>query len=100
MKVHLPSVEALTSGDDRLLHQELGGLAVRRQTAVVRALLDQMECLSALSAIEGLRAQLVEELARLGCTILEAAATLSSQTEPAPASGTLAICRDELSEAS
>lgn len=100
MPVHLPSIEALLSGDDRLLHQELGGLAVRRQTAVVRALLDQLECLSPLSAIEGLRAQLVEELARLGCTMLEAAASLSSTTEPVPASGIRALCRDDLSEAS
>lgn len=100
MTVHLPSIQALTSGDDRLLHEELGGLAVRRQTAVVRALLDQVECLSPWSAIEGLRAQLVEELARLGCMLLEAAASLSSTTEPAPASGTLATCRNELSEAS
>lgn len=99
MKVHLPSIEALTAGDDRLLHQELGSLGVRRQTAVVRALLDQVEC-SPWSARDGLRAQLVEELARLGCIILEAAASLSSTTEPAPISGILASCHEGLSEAS
>jgi hypothetical protein len=78
MKVHLPSIAALTAGDDRLLHRELGGLAVRRQSAVVRALLDQLERVSPWSASDGLRAQLLEELARLGCVRLEAAASLSS----------------------
>ncbi len=77
MKVHLPSIEALTAGDDSLLRQELGGLAVRRQSAVVRALLDQLECASPRSVSDGLRAQLVEELARLGHALLEAASSLS-----------------------
>jgi hypothetical protein len=39
----LPSVAALLSSDDSLLEQELRLAAVRRQAAVVRALMDQVE---------------------------------------------------------
>jgi len=62
-------------------------MAVREQVGVVRALADQVECLGLWGANEGLRAQLVEELTRLGCRILEAAAELSGAIPPAPESG-------------
>ncbi len=88
MNKHLPSVAALLADDDCVLHRELGGLAVRRQTAVVRMLLDQLESLSLVGEPGSLRAQLVEELGRLGCMVLEAAASVSETTAPEPASGT------------
>lgn len=81
MRDHLPSVAALVASDDRLLHEELDGLAIRQQTAVVRTLMDQLERVTPRGA-GSLRAQLVEELARLGCGILEAVATLSASTHP------------------
>jgi hypothetical protein len=99
MRTHLPSIEALVAGDDRRLHEELSGLSVRKQTAVVRMLMDQLEVVSPWSAVEGVRAQLVEELARLGCLILQAAASMSSDVEPAPVSGTMRVC-ESLSGAS
>lgn len=90
MKNYLPSLRALVADDD-LLREELRCLAVRQQAAVVRGLVDQVECLGPSRANCALRAQLVEELARLGCRILEAAAALSETTPPEPQSGILPI---------
>jgi hypothetical protein len=49
---------------------------VRSQTAVVRALLEEVERLDPATS-GGLSEQLVEELARLGCRILETSAELA-----------------------
>jgi len=74
----LPSLRALHAVDDRLLDQELRLLTTRRQIAVVRAIADELErCLQGGSVFESLRAQFVEELSRLGCRSLEAAAALA-----------------------
>jgi hypothetical protein len=52
--------------------------AVRAQAAFLRSLLDEVERLAPRSAgADGLSDQIVEELARLGCTSLEAAAELT-----------------------
>jgi hypothetical protein len=95
MKAHLPSVHALGAADDRLLHEELHCLAVREQVAVVRALAEHIEYLDPRGANTNLRAQLVEELARLGCQALEAAASMSETIVPAPRSGVLPLLSDD-----
>ena len=52
--------------------------AVRAQAAFLRSLLDEVERLSPRSAAaEGITEQVVEELTRLGCKSLEAAAELT-----------------------
>ena len=56
--------------------------AVRSQVAVVRARADQVEQLSREGQAEALCAQLVEELARLGCRLLEEAGSLTSSVGP------------------
>jgi hypothetical protein len=88
---HLPSIDALVGPDDRLLGEQLRWLAIREQAAVVRALSDHLECLGPGQPDDSLRAQLVEELARLGCRIFEAAAALAGVTPPAPQSGVLPV---------
>ena len=90
--IHLPSIRALDTTDDGLLSQELRYLAVRRQVAVVRALVDRLDRLEPPpGAGIGFSSELVEELARLGCTILETAASMSKATEPGPESGILPL---------
>lgn len=84
MKPHLPSIQALGADDDRLLREELRCLAAREQASVVRALAERIECLAPWGAGGPLRALLVEELARLGCRALEAAASMSETVDPAP----------------
>lgn len=49
---------------------------IRTQAGVVRALLDEVDAVNRAFDAD-LDAQLVEELARLGCRILEAASTLA-----------------------
>lgn len=100
MKAYLPSVRALDAPDDALLREELRCLAARQQAAVVRALADQLDRVSPGQAAVNLREQLAEELARLGCRILEAAATLVEKIEPAPASGILPVSPGDVSAAS
>jgi hypothetical protein len=60
----LPSVAALLSADDSLLEQELRMVAVRRQTAIVRALVDQVERFGSGPECAPL-AQMVDEMDRL-----------------------------------
>jgi hypothetical protein len=60
----LPSVDALLSSDDSLLDHELRLAAVRRQTAVVRALLDQVERFGSASGRAPV-AQMIDEMDRL-----------------------------------
>jgi hypothetical protein len=74
----LPSIEALRSSDERLLSYELCSIATRRQIALVRSIADALEhCMSERQRpgkVIAMRAQLAEEVARLGCRALEAAA--------------------------
>jgi hypothetical protein len=72
MPPHIPSLATLESDDERRLAEELRLARLRSQAAVVRAIADQVERLSR----EELGAQLIEEMARLGCHLLEAAASL------------------------
>jgi len=74
----LPSLRALDADDERLLDEELRLLATRRQIAVVRAIADELErCAHGGSILETLREQFIEELSRLGCRSLEAAAAIA-----------------------
>ncbi len=75
---NLPSIEALRSPDERLLSDELCSIALRRQIALVRSIADALEHCMLERQRPGrgiaMRAQLAEEVARLGCRALEAAA--------------------------
>jgi hypothetical protein len=78
MPAQSPSVAALESTQDGPL--AAGGsrlVNLRSQAAVVRTLADQVEQLSRAADFDGLGGQLVEEMARLGCRLLEAAAALA-----------------------
>jgi len=55
--------------------------SVRRQAALARALLDELEEVGGCDADRALNAQAIEELTRLGCRIFEAAALLASEEE-------------------
>ena len=73
---HLRSLWALRASDDRLFAEELRLVVTNRQVAIVRTLADELErCLVRDgAAMPALQEQLVQELARLGCRSLEAAA--------------------------
>lgn len=86
MSPRLPSIRALLSPDDspddRLFAYELRLASLRGQSAVVRALLDQIEhAVPHSPAEQPLREQLVEELTRLGVRIFEAAATMATTSD-------------------
>jgi hypothetical protein len=73
MPAQLPSLAALESNDDGPLTAELRFVRLRSQAAIVRALADHAEHLSRATDTEGVGEQLIEEMARLGCRLLEAA---------------------------
>jgi hypothetical protein len=77
MPGHVPSLSSLESDDDRPLVAELRLARVRSQVAVLRALVDRAEYLARPGEANGFDEQLVEEMARLGCRLLEAAALLA-----------------------
>ena len=77
MPTQIPSVAALESCHDGPLAAELRLVNLRSQAAVVRTLADQAEQLSRAEDVDGLGAQMVEEMARLGCRLLDAAAALA-----------------------
>lgn len=81
MVAHLPSVDTLKSKDEGRLRAEVELIRLRSQLAVVRTVADQVDQVARPHDADGLRGQLVEELARLGCQLLAAAASL---TEPTP----------------
>jgi hypothetical protein len=58
------------------------GAHLRAQVAVVRALADQVDHLPRDLREEGLRSQLIEELARLGCLLIEEAGSLAAARPP------------------
>lgn len=86
-KRHLPSVEALTDDDDELMITELKVREVREHVAIARSLLDAVDGHAAVSEPEQAspaeQAELAaEELARLGCKIVELASALSRPRAP------------------
>jgi hypothetical protein len=54
---------------------------IRTQAGVIRALLDEVDAVDPAFGAE-LEGQLIEELARLGCRILEAASAMSDSKRP------------------
>jgi len=90
--VVMPSLAAPESNDDGVLAAEHRLAGLRRQAAVVRTIADHVGELARPRDAEGLRAQLVEEMTRLGCRLLEAAAALS-ESPRRPDSGILARSR-------
>lgn len=89
MKRHLPTIEALTSNDDALLIAELRLSEVRERVALARSLLEQVDRLVPVSETEqasspgqGLAEHVAEQLARLGCQIVEVATELSRARVP------------------
>jgi hypothetical protein len=73
----IPSPAALGSDEDGRLEAELRLGRLRSQAAVVRALADHVEHLSRAGDSDGIGDQLIEEMARLGCRLIEAAGTLA-----------------------
>jgi len=78
----LPAVTTLESNDDDPPAAELRLARLRTEVAVVRTLADQIELLVSPRHAKGLSEQLIEEMARLGCLLFEAAAEL--MVTPAP----------------
>jgi len=81
-ELNLPSVVTLESNDDRQLSAELRLARVRTQVAVVRTLADQIEFVVRPGHVDRLSEQVVEEMARLGCQLLETAAELTRAPAP------------------
>ena len=77
MPTQPPSVDALESSLDGPLAAERRLVNLRSQAAVVRTLADQVEQLSRAADVDALGAQMVEEMARLGCRLFDAAALLA-----------------------
>jgi hypothetical protein len=96
MSAHLPSLDALESNDDDRLRAELQLADLRSQVAVVRTIADEVEHLARPRDADGLKAQLVEEMGRLGCHLLK---TLASLTEPARSEQSGIFARQPLSAA-
>jgi hypothetical protein len=85
-KRYFPSIEALTDDDDDRLIAELKVNEVREHVAVARSLLDAVEALSANEQTSvDVQDEAAEELARLGCKIVELAGAISRSRAPVSA---------------
>lgn len=82
-KRHLPSIEALTDSDDERLNAELKARDVREHIAMARSLLDAVDEVPLNEDDPAERA--AEELARLGCKIVELATAISRSRGPVSA---------------
>jgi hypothetical protein len=71
MPTALPSGQALEARDEAALEATLRLARLRRQAAVVRTLADQVERVSRPGDADALGNQLIEEVARLGCRLVE-----------------------------
>ena len=81
MPATIPSLAALQSNDEGKLASEFRLARLRSQLAVVRSVADHLEHLTCSEDIACLGDQLREEMALLGCRLVEAAETLA---EPRP----------------
>lgn len=75
-----PLIDLETRSTRRPKHLSLTGL--RSQVAIVRALADEVDSLSRIGEADGLPEQLIEELARLGCRLLDQASALAGTVPP------------------
>jgi hypothetical protein len=76
---HLPSIEALTDNDDERLITELKVREVREHVEIARSLLDAVDDQTDPPELAA------EELARLGCKIVELAGAISRSRAPVSA---------------
>ena len=83
MPTILPSVATLESKDEAQLGVELRLARLRMQIAAIRSVADHAERLARAAEVDGLPHQLVEEMARLGCLLVEAAGALVEARSPA-----------------
>lgn len=85
-KRYLPSIEALTDDDDDRLIAELKAREVREHVAAARSLLDAVDQLSPNEQTSAdVQEDAAEELARLGCKIVELAGAISRSRGPVSA---------------
>jgi hypothetical protein len=77
MLTQTQAVAALASRPDRALAEEPRLVELRSQAAIVRTLVDQVEQVTRAGDVASLGAQMVEEMARLGCRLLDTAAALA-----------------------
>jgi hypothetical protein len=77
----VPSLAALESDDNGRLEVEFRLARLRSQVAIVRALADYVECLAHSGDADGL-SQVIEEMTRLGCRLLEAAGAQAESQPP------------------
>lgn len=77
MLAHKASLDALESRDDSRHAADARLARLRSQVAVIRTLADRAEHLERSGESDGLSDQLIEEMARLGFHLLEAAAWLT-----------------------
>lgn len=82
MVVHVASPRAPEPNDDGRLAADPRLRRLRSQVAVIRALADEIEVLARPKDADGLSEQIIEEMARLGCRLLEAAASLAEPRRP------------------
>jgi hypothetical protein len=76
--MHAPIPASALEGDyECRLAAELRLARLRSQLAVIRTLADHVEHLARPQDTDGLGQQIIEEMARLGCQLLEAAASLT-----------------------
>jgi hypothetical protein len=90
MLAHIPSLAAPEPTDDRPLAADPRLVRVRSQVAVIRTLADRADHLVRSGEAGEVSEQLVEEMARLGCQLLEAAASLTEKSPPSGDSGIFA----------
>lgn len=76
MFAHVPCLDVPESNDNGLLAAELVLGLLRSQVAVVQSIADRIEQIARPRHAARLRTQLAEEMARLGCHLLEAAEAL------------------------
>jgi hypothetical protein len=75
MLTHIPSLAALESPDDRWLDAELRLADLRAQLVAICALTDHIDRLARPENAHRLGEQTIREMGRLGCRLLEAAAS-------------------------
>jgi hypothetical protein len=82
MFVHIPSLAALESSDDSQLAADLQIVRVRSQVGVIRTLVNRADELTQPRDAGELSEQIIEEMTRLGCRLLEVAASLTESPHP------------------
>ena len=80
MRLPIPSPILLDSHDGGSLGLRLA--RVRSQVAVIRTLADHVEALARVGDASAIAEQLIEEMAHLGCRLLETAGALAAPSHP------------------